>query len=76
MQLRVPSYSYTGVGNSTSKKDAQANAAQDFCSYLVRLGEMNQAEVPSVTTVGNIFFFGGGIYSIFSVVGFLASDAY
>ena len=34
------------VGNSAGKKDAMANAARDFCSFLVRTGEMNQGEVP------------------------------
>ena len=34
------------VGNSAGKKDAMANAARDFCSFLVRTGEMSQSEVP------------------------------
>lgn len=36
------------MGNSTNKKDAQANAARDFVNYLVRVGEMNAAEVPAL----------------------------
>jgi len=35
LQLSVPSFSYTAIGNSTNKKDAQTNAAIDFCQYLV-----------------------------------------
>jgi ATP-dependent RNA helicase A len=37
----------TACGNSTSKKDAQSNAAKDFISYLIRQGQMNPEEVPS-----------------------------
>ena len=39
---------YTGMGNSTNKKDAQTNAARDFCNYLVRQGEMTAEEVPAM----------------------------
>ena len=38
---------YVGVGNSTSKKDAQTNCARDMIQYLVRLGHVKQSEVPS-----------------------------
>ena len=41
-------FDYVGCGNSTSKKDAQTNAAKDFCQYLVREGKLNAAEVPSI----------------------------
>uniref|UniRef100_A0A8C2ZEX1 RNA helicase n=1 Tax=Cyclopterus lumpus TaxID=8103 RepID=A0A8C2ZEX1_CYCLU len=47
-EARVESYSYTGMGNSTNKKDAQTNAARDFVNYLVRTGEMSAAEVPAM----------------------------
>merc|ERR1719370_17175 len=45
----TPSYEVrpTGPGNSTSKKDAHANAAQDFCAYLVRTGKLQEDQVPS-----------------------------
>ena len=42
----MPGFDYTGAGNSTSKKDAHANAAQDFCAYLVRSGKMREDQVP------------------------------
>ena len=42
----MPGFDYTGAGNSTSKKDAHANAAQDFCAYLVRAGKMREDQVP------------------------------
>ena len=45
-QVRVPGFDYTGAGNSTTKKDAHANAAQDFCAYLVRSGKMREDQVP------------------------------
>lgn len=47
-EVRVDTYNYIGMGNSTNKKDAQTNAARDFVNYLVRLGEMSTAEVPAV----------------------------
>ena len=57
-ELRVPGYDYVGAGNSTSKKDAMANAAKDFCAYLVRVGDMGQAEVPGGGEGGQVA--GGG----------------
>ena len=45
IQLTVLTYPYTAVGNSTNKKDAQTNAAIDFCQYLVREGKMTQNEL-------------------------------
>ena len=39
-------YDYTACGNSTSKKDSQANAAKDFINYLLRQGVMLPNEVP------------------------------
>lgn len=47
-EVRVDGFNYTGMGNSTSKKDAQTNAARDFVNYLVRTGEMKADEVPSL----------------------------
>ncbi|XP_047197965.1 LOW QUALITY PROTEIN: ATP-dependent RNA helicase A [Hippoglossus stenolepis] len=47
-EVRVEGFNYIGMGNSTNKKDAQTNAARDFVNYLVRIGEMSAAEVPSV----------------------------
>jgi len=46
-ELRVPTYPYTAVGNSTSKKDAEANAAKDFVQYLIRKGDIDPSQVPS-----------------------------
>ena len=45
-ELRCPGFDYVAAGNSTSKKDSQANAARDFVSYLVRQGKMENSEVP------------------------------
>ncbi|CAF0826884.1 unnamed protein product [Rotaria sordida] len=44
-ELTVPTYSYNAIGNSTNKKDAQTNAAIDFCQYLVREGKMLENEL-------------------------------
>lgn len=41
-------FNYTGMGNSTNKKDAQSNAARDFVNYLVRVNEVKSEEVPAV----------------------------
>ncbi|KAK9882966.1 hypothetical protein WA026_001182 [Henosepilachna vigintioctopunctata] len=45
-ELRVDGYSYVAAGNSTNKKDAQANASKDFVLYLVRQGFINKSDVP------------------------------
>ncbi|XP_040262794.1 ATP-dependent RNA helicase A isoform X2 [Bufo bufo] len=47
-EVRVDGFNYTGMGNSSSKKDAQSNAARDFVNYLVRMGEMRSDEVPAL----------------------------
>ncbi|XP_056911803.1 ATP-dependent RNA helicase A isoform X2 [Takifugu flavidus] len=47
-EVQVSGYSYIGMGNSTNKKDAQTNAARDFVNFLVRTGEMNATDVPTV----------------------------
>ena len=49
-------FDYVGAGNSTSKKDAQANAANDFVQYLIRQKVMSPEEVPNsshTTSSGN-----------------------
>lgn len=48
-KLNVDSFVYTGMGNSTNKKDAQSNAARDFCQFLVRQGQMNADDIPGMT---------------------------
>lgn len=57
LQVRVDSFNYIGMGNSTNKKDAQTNAARDFVNYLVRIGEMNAAEVPALGVRKPFLFF-------------------
>lgn len=47
-ELRVLGHSYVGVGISTNKKNAQTNAAFDFCQYLARSGLINSNEIPAV----------------------------
>lgn len=41
-------YTYVGVGNSTSKKDAQFNAVKDFLNYFVREGYIKASDVPQL----------------------------
>lgn len=53
-QCRLPDYDYTAVGNSTSKKEAQSNAARDMVQYLVRLNQINALEVPIDNTAQNL----------------------
>ncbi|KAK3762109.1 hypothetical protein RRG08_037204 [Elysia crispata] len=45
-EVRIESFDYVGVGNSTKKKDAQSNAARDFIQFLVREGHMSADDVP------------------------------
>ncbi|CAD5121886.1 DgyrCDS10347 [Dimorphilus gyrociliatus] len=47
-ELKVQGYDYIGIGNSTNKKDAQSNAADDFINFLVRLSEISEIEVSSI----------------------------
>ncbi|XP_016285484.1 ATP-dependent RNA helicase A isoform X1 [Monodelphis domestica] len=47
-EVRVEGFNYTGMGNSTNKKDAQSNAARDFVNYLVRVNEVKSEEVPAI----------------------------
>ncbi|KAL7079809.1 hypothetical protein ACQ4LE_000922 [Meloidogyne hapla] len=47
-QLMVEGLSYVGFGNSTSKKDAQSNAARDFGQFLVREGLVTAKELPQL----------------------------
>ncbi|MCL4133924.1 UNVERIFIED_CONTAM: hypothetical protein GTU68_032879, partial [Idotea baltica] len=47
-EVRVESFSYVGVGNSTNKKDAQTNAAKDFAQYLIRQDIINPNDCPSL----------------------------
>ena len=51
-EVRVDKFDYVGAGNSTNKKDAMANAARDFCSFLVRSGQLSPEEVPGGQTGG------------------------
>ncbi|XP_021354565.1 ATP-dependent RNA helicase A-like protein, partial [Mizuhopecten yessoensis] len=46
--VRVEGFDYIGVGNSTNKKDAQANSAKDLTQHLVRQGLIQQSEVPDM----------------------------
>ncbi|XP_077188724.1 ATP-dependent RNA helicase A isoform X1 [Paroedura picta] len=46
-EVRVTGFNYTGMGNSTNKKDAQTNAARDFLNYLVRVNEIKSEEIPA-----------------------------
>ncbi|BFZ19925.1 hypothetical protein BsWGS_22965 [Bradybaena similaris] len=46
-EVRLDTFDYVGAGNSTNKKDAQANAAKDFLQYLVRVGRLSSDEVPA-----------------------------
>ena len=47
-QVQIAGFDYLGVGNSTNKKDAQANAARDMVNYLARLGHIKQSDIPGM----------------------------
>ncbi|MCI4377947.1 hypothetical protein PGIGA_G00209290 [Pangasianodon gigas] len=59
-EVRVDGFNYIGMGNSTNKKDAQANAARDFVNYLVRVGQMSASEVPALGSSAPAVPDGGG----------------
>lgn len=46
-EVRIPDIAYVGAGNSTTKKDAEKNAARDFVNFLVRTGQLNPIDVPA-----------------------------
>lgn len=52
-ELSVPPYTYVGVGNSTTKKDAEKNAARDFISFLVRTNVIRGDQVPTDVSDGS-----------------------
>ena len=57
-EVRVDGFAYIGIGNSTSKKDSQSNAALDFCQFLVRSGMLNQKDIPAmVKLIINLAFY-------------------
>uniref|UniRef100_A0AAR5P7Z1 RNA helicase n=1 Tax=Dendroctonus ponderosae TaxID=77166 RepID=A0AAR5P7Z1_DENPD len=45
-EVRINGHTYVGAGNSTTKKDAQSNAARDFVNYLVRAGLVARGDIP------------------------------
>lgn len=55
-EVRVPGHSYVGVGNSTTKKEAQFNAAKDFVQYLIRQGVVHENEVPADVRISSFTF--------------------
>ena len=46
-ELHVDGISYVGAGNSTTKKQAEKNAARDFIRFLIRAGEIDANDVPT-----------------------------
>ncbi|CAH8484995.1 unnamed protein product [Heterobilharzia americana] len=50
-EVRADGFNYVGIGNSTTKKDAQTNAARDYVNYLVREGEIPASSVPAMKPV-------------------------
>jgi ATP-dependent RNA helicase A len=55
----VPSIAYVSAGNSTNKKDAEKNAARDYVNYLVRVGKLNNSDIPVEEGGG-----GGGVPAV------------
>ncbi|XP_022167135.1 dosage compensation regulator [Myzus persicae] len=45
-EVTVSGHNYVGVGNSTSKKDAQGNASKDYLLYLTRQGLVSADSLP------------------------------
>ena len=38
LQVQIDGFDYVGLGSATSKKDAETNAAKDFCGFLIGAG--------------------------------------
>ena len=38
LQVQVEGFDYVGLGSATNKKDAETNAAKDFCGFLIGAG--------------------------------------
>lgn len=62
LKCRIDGEAYTACGNSTSKKDAQMNAAKDMTQFLVRTNKMNSNDIPPSTlqvrsTLSKRYFF-------------------
>ncbi|MGH0160728.1 UNVERIFIED_CONTAM: hypothetical protein FKN15_039879 [Acipenser sinensis] len=57
-EVRVEGFNYTAMGNSTNKKDAQANAARDYVNYLVCIGEASMSGADVSIDPGGGFGFG------------------
>ena len=74
-------FPYAGMGNSTNKKDAQSNAARDFCQYLVRQGQMKAEGVPAMgktqvsfdgcSSVEIVFFFVSAVHFALYSMGYI-----
>uniref|UniRef100_A0A8C7IKR5 RNA helicase n=1 Tax=Oncorhynchus kisutch TaxID=8019 RepID=A0A8C7IKR5_ONCKI len=67
-EVRIEGFNYTGMGNSTNKKDSQANAARDLVNYLVGSWRNECTNAPSgpfpgVTGLGYSGGDSGGNYS-------------
>jgi len=52
-QLRVSSYKFVGVGEASSKKEAQTEAAWNFADYLVKEKELQASELPAKSVRAN-----------------------
>lgn len=38
LQVQVEGFDYVGLGSASNKKDAETNAAKDFCGFLIGAG--------------------------------------
>ncbi|CAG0914235.1 unnamed protein product [Notodromas monacha] len=53
-ELRVDGFGYIACGNSTTKKSAESNAANDFVEYLVRQNEIDTSTIPTFCAPGRM----------------------
>lgn len=63
-EVRIQGHNYVGAGNSTNKKDSQANAAKDFVQYLVRQGHVSASDLPVDVCYIYLFFICNKYYLI------------
>ena len=58
-QVQIEGFDYVGLGSATSKKDAETNAAKDFCGFLIGAGIIPPDSFPDdlfVSIVSNGYF--------------------
>lgn len=54
LQIQIEGFDYVGLGSATNKKDAETNAAKDFCGFLIGAGIIPADSFPDDLFVSNV----------------------